>query len=135
MPAGTNGQAGAPQTGDGNTKSTGQGSGDGEAAAANTGRSVGDVTGISSWVSHYLNSKESDAPAADPVDSDANAGVNDVGQQASTSGEHQEAGNHRNLTALRGPIPILVFTALALGGVGTVLARTSKTLSHKKHEQ
>ena len=115
------------QTGRGGNTTEGQ---DGNSSQSND--SVGDVSGLSSWVSHYLNSKDSDKDSAEPVDSDTNAGVNDVGQQADGSGKQQQAGSQRNLSALRGPLPIAIFTILALGGVGTVVARASKALSHSK---
>ncbi|MGK4064981.1 hypothetical protein AB0Y14_02805 [Rothia sp. HC945] len=117
----------ADQTGRGGNNSAGQ-----DEASSQSNDSVGDVSGLSSWVSHYLNSKDSDKDSAEPVDSDTNAGVNDVGQQADGSGKQQQAGSQRNLSGLRGPLPIAIFTILALGGVGTVVARASKALSHSK---
>lgn len=96
---------------------------------------MSNVSGLSSWVSHYLNSKNSTDDTTAPVDSDSNAGVSNVDQHSGESAGQEATGSKRDLNALRGPLPILVFTVLALGGIGTVLARTSKSLSHKKHER
>ncbi|WP_085529399.1 hypothetical protein [Kocuria massiliensis] len=97
------------------------------------GSSLGEVNGISSWVSHYLDSKKSDN--SDSVNSDTNAGVSNIDERSNAGAEQQDVSSQRNLSSLRGPWPILAFTILALGGIWAVLSRTSKSRSADQNDR
>jgi len=94
---------------------------------------LGEVNGISSWVSHYLDSKKSDN--SDAVNSDTNAGVSNIDERSNAGAEQQDVSSQRNLSSLRGPWPILAFTILALGGIWAVLSRTSKSRSADQNDR
>ncbi|WP_231377329.1 hypothetical protein, partial [Rothia kristinae] len=92
------------------------------------------LAGVSGWVSYYLDRDDGSARSdrtsgGAPVDSNDNAGVQAVRGESGDAGLSTEAGaGTPDLSALRGPIPIIVFSALALGGIVLVIHRSSRTL-------
>ncbi|WP_131797982.1 hypothetical protein [Rothia kristinae] len=92
------------------------------------------LAGVSGWVSYYLDRDDGSARSdrtsgGAPVDSNDNAGVQAVRGESGDAGLSTEAGaGTPDLSALRGPVPIIVFSALALGGIVLVIHRSSRTL-------
>lgn len=92
------------------------------------------LAGVSGWVSYYLDRDDGSARSdrtsgGAPVDSNDNAGVQAVRGESGDASLTTEAGaGAPDLSALRGPVPIIVFSALALGGIVLVIHRSSRTL-------
>jgi Na+(H+)/acetate symporter ActP len=85
-------------------------------------------------VGHYLETERDDAPVR-PVDSNANAGVSNVdGREGQVTGEGAQDDAAGYLAALRGPLPMLIFSLVAIGGIATILARSSRALARRRRE-
>lgn len=88
-------------------------------------------SGVSSWVEHYLGSHRQEGSQrrddSQPVDSNANAGVADVeGAAGDVTQEQGQASSRADRAFLDGPLPLLIFSAAALGSFALVLLRAAK---------
>ncbi|MCP3426254.1 hypothetical protein NBM05_09620 [Rothia sp. AR01] len=93
-----------------------------------------DLSGVSSWVGHYLQT-EHDSAAVSPVDSNANAGVSDVdGGEGQIQGEGAPERASGHLASLRGPLPVVLFSLIAVGGIGLILGRSARALTGRRGE-
>lgn len=105
------------------------------AAPVSAQRRAAETPGVSRWVSHYLDSSvhstgqnHDSAPSEEHLTAEGTAGVDTDAPEL--PGIHRsEATGRKEFSALRGPLPIIVFTVLALGGVGYVVVRASKSLA------